>query len=155
MLRLDPMTQSEFDSYLERAVPEYAQAHIRAGDCEPGEALALAQADYASLLPVGLATPNHHLFIIRDGEVAVGMMWFQARDKQARKSAYLFDFSIEAGQRRKGYGRGAMRLLEEKVAAMGVTRINLNVMGYNDAARALYEESGYRIAGIGMTKVLE
>lgn len=89
-MRLVPMTQSEFDSYLERAVPEYAQAHIQAGDCEPGEALILAQADYASLLPVGLATPGHHLFTLR-----------------------------------------------------------------NAAARALYEECGYRIAGIGMTKVLE
>jgi ribosomal protein S18 acetylase RimI-like enzyme len=155
MLRLVPMTQSEFDSYLERAVPEYAQAHIRAGDCDPGEALALAQADYASLLPLGLATPNHHLFTIRDGEESVGIMWFQARDKQTRKSAYLFDFSVVAGQRRKGYGRLAMRALEEMVAAMGMTRINLNVMGYNDAARALYEQCGYRIAGIGMTKVLE
>ena len=154
MLRLVPMTQAEFDAYLERAVPEYAQAHVRAGDCDAGEALALAQADYASLLPLGLATPDHHLLTISDGDSAVGMMWFHSRDKKMKKSAYLYDFFIEPAHRRKGYGRQAMRALEERVAPLGITRINLNVFGYNDAARALYEECGYRIAGIGMTKVL-
>lgn len=154
MLQLVPMTQVEFDAYLERAVPEYAQAHVQAGGCEAGEALALAQADYAALLPLGLATKDHHLFTLRDGDAAVGMLWFQARDKQGRKSAYVFDFYVDPDQRRKGYGSLAMRALEEHVGAMGIARINLNVMGWNDAARALYEKCGFRVAGIGMTKVL-
>lgn len=148
------MTESEFDAYLEHAVPGYAEAHIKAGDCDPDEALVLAQADYASLLPLGLATECHHLMTIRDADATVGMMWFQAREKRGKRSAYLFDFHIAAEHRRKGYGARAMKALEEMLRPMGITRINLNVMGYNDAARALYEQSGYTIAGIGMTKTL-
>jgi hypothetical protein len=148
MLRLVPMTQSEFDSYLERAVPEYAQAHIRAGDCDPGEALALAQADYASLLPLGLATPNHHLFTIRDGEESVGIMWFQARqaDSQVGLSLRLQRGGGAAPQGLRSPGDARPR---GDGGRHGITRVNLNVMGYNDAARALYEQCGYRIAGIG------
>lgn len=154
MLRLVPMTPPEFDAYLERAVPEYAQAHLQAGDCEAGEALALAQADYASLLPQGLATEGHHLFTLRDGALSVGMIWFQARESRGRRSAYIFDFHVEPEHRRKGYARLAMRAIEEHVAPLGIGRINLNVMGHNVAARALYEQCGYTIAGIGMTKLL-
>ena len=156
MLTLVPMTQAEFDEYLGYAVAEYAQAHIQAGDCDPGEALPLAQADYAALLPQGLASANQHVMTLRNAAGdKVGMLWFElkaSRDK--RRSAYIFDFRIDAAHRRKGLGTQAMRALEQHVAPLGVTRINLNVMGWNDAARILYEKCGYRIAGIGMTKVL-
>lgn len=148
------MTDAEFDAYLERAVPEYAQVHLQAGDCDPEDALPLAQADYAALLPRGLATENHHLMTIRDGDAVVGMMWYESREKRGKRSAYIFDFRIEPEQRRKGYARQAMRAIEELVAPRGVTRINLNVMAFNHAARALYEQCGYTIAGIGMTKTL-
>ena len=65
MVLLVPMTALEFDRYLAPAIASYAEAHIKAGDCEPGDALALAQAEYASLLPQGLASPGQHLLSIR------------------------------------------------------------------------------------------
>ena len=156
MLKLVPMTQAEFDEYLAYAVPDYAQVHIKAGNCDPGEALPLAEADYASLLPQGLASPNQHVMTLRDDAGnRVGMLWFEAKvNRDKRRSAYIFDFRIDEAHRRKGLGSQAMRALEEHVSPMGITRINLNLMGFNDAARALYEKCGYRIAGIGMTKVI-
>jgi RimJ/RimL family protein N-acetyltransferase len=156
MIRLVPMTRAEFDRYLERAVPSYAEAHIKAGDCDPEEALALAKADYDSLLPQGLATPRHHLFSIRgdaSGE-PLGILWFEAREKRGRRSAYIFDFEIDAAHRGKGYGAATLRALDELAASMGIGRISLNVMGWNHGARALYERMGFHVAGIGMTKVL-
>lgn len=156
MLRLDPMTEAEFSNYLSYAVKDYAEAHLKSGDCEPDEALMLAQKDYEALLPVGLATPGHHLFSLRtDGTApAVGMLWFEVRERRGRKSAYIFDLHIDAPHRGKGYGEQAMRALEERAASMGIGRISLNVMGYNTAARSLYEKCGYQVTGMGMTKRL-
>ena len=54
MVRLEPMTEEQFDLYMATAVPGYADAHIAAGDCAPEDALALAQNDYRQLLPDGL-----------------------------------------------------------------------------------------------------
>ncbi|HEX7402740.1 MAG TPA: GNAT family N-acetyltransferase [Usitatibacter sp.] len=156
MLRLSPMTPAEFDRYLETAVESYAETHIKAGDCEPEEALMLAQADYASLLPLGLDTPNQHLLSVHVDESPqpIGMIWFEAREKRGRKSAYIFDFEIAPEWRGKGYGAATLRALESLVASMGVTRVSLNVMGWNEGAKALYEKAGFTVTGIGMTKVL-
>jgi len=156
MVRLVPMSEAEFLRYLEPAVEGYAQAHIKAGDCDREDALALAQADYASLLPQGVATKDNHLFSIytADSPTPVGMIWFASREKRSKKSAYIYDFEIYPEFRRKGYGVETLKKLEELVAAMGISRISLNVMGWNLAARALYEKQGYGVAGIGMTKVL-
>ena len=156
MVRLVPMTPQHFARYLERAVPEYAQAHLKAGDCEPEEALELAQADYDSLLPAGLATPGHQLFSIvaHERQEPIGMLWFELREKRGRRSAYIFDFQIDPEWRGKGYGAAALQALDAMAATLGVKRINLNVMGWNHGAKALYEKQGFHVAGIGMTKIL-
>ena len=156
MVRLEPMTPAEFDAYVATAVKGYAQAHLKAGDCDPEDALALAQADYDSLLPEGLKTPNQYLMSVHaDGlDKPAGLIWFQAREKRGKKSAYIFDFEIRPELRGKGYGAATLLALEKLVGSLGITRINLNVFGHNTGAKALYERSGFTVAAIGMTKVL-
>jgi ribosomal protein S18 acetylase RimI-like enzyme len=156
MVQLVPMTGAEFAEYLDTAVALYAQAHIEADDCEASEALALAQADYATLLPEGLGTPHQYLYSVFDAatQARVGMIWFALKERDARMSAFIYDFVIRAEHRGKGYGAQTMTMLERTVAPMGVARVSLNVMGGNRVARALYEKQGYRITGIGMTKRL-
>jgi len=154
MLKLVPMSEPGFRKYLETAVQEYAQAHVKAGDCEPEDALRLAQADYDGLLPDGISTRGHHLFSIVRGDAPIGMAWFQFRERDGRKSIYLFDFQIDAAERGKGYGTQALQRIEELARSMGAERMSLNVMGWNDGARRLYERVGFAIAGIGMTKKL-
>ncbi len=150
------MTQAEFDEYLDTAIELYAQAHIHAGDCDAAEALELAQADYATLLPEGLATRENFLHSIFDeaSGARVGMIWFAVRERRGKKSAFIYDFVIREEQRGKGYGAQTLANVDRTVEKMGATRIGLNVMGHNAVARALYEKHGYEIAGIGMTKRL-
>jgi ribosomal protein S18 acetylase RimI-like enzyme len=149
------MTAAEFDGYLAYAVDDYAAAHLRSGDCDPDEAKALAQKDYEALLPQGLATPGQHLFTLRSAQgSSVGILWFEARDRDGRRSAFIYDVRIEDGERGKGYGEATMRAFEELARSMGITRLSLNVMGYNMPARRLYEKCGYEITGMGMTKRL-
>ncbi len=45
--------------------------------------------------------------------------------------------------RRRGIGRALMEAAEEWALAAGVTKIELHVFPYNDAAQALYRELGY------------
>jgi len=150
------MTPPEFARYLETAVRDYADAHIKAGDCDAGEALALAQADYDSLLPDGLATANQHLFSVfaEGASDPVGLIWYEGRERKGKKSAYIYDLLIRPELRGKGYGAATLQALEARLREAGVGRVSLNVMGWNVRARELYEREGFTVAGIGMTKVL-
>jgi ribosomal protein S18 acetylase RimI-like enzyme len=155
VITLEPMTQAQFESYLERAVPEYAQAHVDAGDCDADTALDRAREDYVSLLPAGLASEDQHLFVIRaEGEPEpIGMVWFALREDGGGKSAFIWDFRIDESKRGKGYGRATLERIDEQLRAMGARWVGLNVMGHNHRARALYEKHGFRVTGIGMRKV--
>lgn len=157
MVRLVPMTEAQFAAYLERAIPEYAEAHVRSGDCAADEALALAQADYDSLLPQGVATPGQHLFTIHvDAETTpVGLLWFASRERRGKNSAYIYDIQVREDVRGRGYGRAALQELERLLAEMKIGRVSLYVMGWNTRARALYERLGFVVSGSGMHKVLE
>jgi ribosomal protein S18 acetylase RimI-like enzyme len=155
VITLKPMTQAEFDQYLERAVPEYAQAHVDAGDCDPARAIELARGDYVSLLPAGLKSDNQFLYSIHaTGEAApIGMVWFEMREQDGRKSAFIYDFRIEESQRGKGYGKETLARVDDRLRSLGARSVGLNVLGHNARARALYEKHGFRVASIAMRKV--
>lgn len=150
------MTADEFGRYLEKAIPEYADMHLRAGNVVPENSLKRAQEDYASLLPQGLATPGHHLFAVTaaDGGASLGMCWFEIKQRAGRTKAFIYDFYLEEAQRGKGLGRQFMDELEQRAAALGAVSIGLHVFGDNLSARALYEKCGYRYADMQMTKDL-
>jgi ribosomal protein S18 acetylase RimI-like enzyme len=158
MVQLEPMTETQFRSYLDTAVEDYAQAHLKSGDCAPKDALRLAQEDYQELLPDGLQSKNQFLFSIHDDapdkNEIIGMVWFAVKDGRAGRSAFIYDLGIREDLRRKGYGRKVMERVEERVREMGIGKVGLNVFGYNQAARTLYEKMGYQITGIGMIKTL-
>ena len=78
---------------------------------------------------------------------AIGMLWFQLKERGAVKTAYLYDFSVREELRGQGHGRQALELLEVRLRELNVRSIGLNVFGYNHAARALYEKMGYQING--------
>ena len=158
MVQLEPMSETQFQSYLGTAVEDYAQAHLKSGDCAPEDALRLAQEDYQKLLPNGLQSQNNFLFSIHDDALdekeIIGMVWFAVKARRVVRSAFIYDLSIREELRRKGYGRKVMERVEELVQEMGLDSIGLHVFGYNHAARALYEDMGYQITGICMTKTL-
>lgn len=158
MVHLVPMTETQFQSYLDTAVEDYAQGHLKSGDCAPEDALRLAQEDYQKLLPDGLQSKDHFLFSIHDDALdkdeIIGMVWLGVIGKRVVKSAFIYDISIREDLRHKGYGRKVMERVEELVQEMGIDTIRLHVFGHNHAARTLYEKMGYQITGIGMTKTL-
>ena len=155
MITLRPMTQAQFDQYLDRAVPEYAQAHVDSGDCDADRALAKARGDYVALLPAGLKSENQYLFSIYANGNAdpIGMVWFEMREDEGRKSAFIYDFRIDEAQRGKGYGKSTLARIDEHLKAMGARHVGLNVFGHNQRARSLYEKHGFKVTSVWMRKV--
>ena len=156
MVRLIPMTATDFQAYLEEDTERYAQVRVRAGDWQPLEALQKSREEHQQLLPDGLATRNHYLFSIEDEVLGskVGDIWIAIYDKQLRPVAFVYDFSIDEEFRRQGYGRQALLALEAKVKELGIDKIALHVFAHNRVAQALYEHAGFEVTGIYMAKKL-
>ena len=110
MIRLRPMNASEYEIYLERAINEYADEKVMAGNWHPSEALELSRQEYQRLLPDGPATPRQHLFTIAlDNQPgSLGMIWFAEIDQALQPYAFIYDFYIDEPFRRMGYGAEAM-----------------------------------------------
>lgn len=156
LIALRPMTAGEFQRYLKPAIRGYAQMHVRAGDVDPKHALQKARAEYRELLPKGLASPGHHLYAITrtaDGR-AIGMVWFELKQRHGKRKAFIFDFAINKAQRGKGFGGQSMSAIEQQAKVLGAQAVDLHVFGHNVAARSLYEKCGYRYTGMHMTKDL-
>ena len=156
MVQLVPMSQAEFEKYLESTVPDYAQEHVRTGNWSAEKALKLAEESFHALLPDGLTTPNHYLFTIENEALGtkVGMLWFAVEEREGGPRAFVYDVEIDQAYRRQGYGSQALEALEGKVRELGLTRIMLHVFGHNHAARAMYEKLEYETVNLILSKTL-
>jgi RimJ/RimL family protein N-acetyltransferase len=152
--RLEPLGPAEFEAYLAHAIPAYAQEKVAAGQWPEAESIELARKEVERVLPRGLATPEHHLFSIRNdvSPAPVGMIWFGAQQRGGRSIAYVFDVWIWEVYRRKGYAMQAFAALEGVVRQLGLCGISLHVFGHNAAARALYARLGYQPTSLVMYK---
>ena len=156
MVRLEPMTESEFQIYRARLIRDYAADKVRAGTWLAEDSLSRSEQEIDELLPNGLVTPDHYLFSIRDVVAAenVGILWFAVTHWGGKDQAFIYDVEVNSDQRSKGYGSQALIGLEDKVKALGLDRIQLHVFGHNQRARQLYEKLGYEITNINMAKKL-
>jgi ribosomal protein S18 acetylase RimI-like enzyme len=156
MVRLVPMSQTDFEAYLASSVQEYAQEHVLAGNWPAEKALQMAEESFHRLLPDGLATSDQYLFTIEDETLGekVGVLWFAAEEREGGPRAFVYDLQIDKAYRRQGYGMQAFEALEDKVRALGLTRIMLHVFGHNHAAQAMYTKLGYEVVDLIMSKAL-
>src|SRR5262245_31894401 len=156
MISLVPMSQTALDAYLDNAIREYADDHVKAGNWKPEEALERSKKEFAELLPMGVNSPKQHLYSIRDEDTGalVGMIWFAERSGEGGPHAWIYDFVVQPEYRGKGYGKAAMYALEDQVRAVGLEKISLHVFGKNQVAKNLYDQVGYQATNILMSKSL-
>ncbi len=152
---LDPMTEKEYAEYLEILIADYAKDNIEAGYWDVADALELSRQANQKLLPQGIKTPNHYLYVVRDGGHRVGTIWMKANLDTANKNGFIYDIAIDESQRGKGYGRQAMQLIETKARELGIRQMGLHVFAKNKVARNLYEGLGYKTKSLNMTKDLK
>ncbi|GCE07440.1 GNAT family N-acetyltransferase [Dictyobacter aurantiacus] len=157
MVILEPMSEVDFQSYLDFAVADYAQEHVKSGRWSQEEALEQSRKQYAELLPNGVASPDQYLFTIvdPDHQRKVGILWFAREARAGQHAAFVYDVRIDEEYRHQGYGSQAFLEMEKKVRDLGLSRIGLHVFGHNQPALAMYQKLGYVATNIVMAKDLD
>jgi ribosomal protein S18 acetylase RimI-like enzyme len=156
-VRLRPLREDEYDAFVADGIARYARDMVENSGVLEELAARKAEADYAALLPRGLATPDHHILAVEDATSGrrLGCVWFATGDVDTGPRAFVYGLEIVEGQRGRGYGKAAMRALEPRVRELGYDRIVLNVFGGNEVARSLYRSLGYTERAVIMAKELE
>lgn len=156
MVELIPMTEHDYQMYVEQNIQEYAQEHVRGGQWSEEEALQQAKHELQEILPQGLHSPSNYLYMIVEQQLEkrVGVLWFALRAQAGHQQAFVYDVEIFEEFRRHGYATQAFQLLEERARELGATSIGLHVFGHNFEAREMYEKLGYVATNIQMVKKL-
>lgn len=155
MNALRPMTEAEYATWLEEAIPSYGQDKVASGQWTAAEALELSRQEHEHLLPQGLATPEHHFHTVVDAAGdAVGILWFAEKTKFGERIAYVFNIEIRPQRRRQGHALRAFQALEDEVRRLGLKGVALHVFGHNHAAQALYARLGYAPTNINLFKAV-
>jgi ribosomal protein S18 acetylase RimI-like enzyme len=146
------MEPEDLHEWLESLWGEYEESLRRSGESE-----AAAQANVArnrrELFDGDEPKPGHYFFVLRSGVEVVGRVWI-ACSSESPTEAYIFDVIVPENHRGEGWGREVMLRAEDWARGEGISRIGLNVFGYNTVARRLYESLGYRETAIRMLKDL-
>ena len=153
MVTLRPMTEAEYAPYMAYLREDYARERSESGETPIEEERENSNKQIDSLVPDGLATPNHYFWTVtEESGVSVGKLWVFVDPQKGR--AFIYDIALDEQQRGKGYGRQTLDTLEATVRPMGVRRIALSVFGKNTVARHLYDTQGYYVVASAMQKDL-
>lgn len=155
MIKLFPMTQSEYDGYYPTALRHLAEEMAKGRGVTSDKMMEAAKKSFETLLPAGnINVPDQYLYNILADEQKIGILWFGLKKNQPLPEVFIWDIIIKPENRGKGYGKLAMAALEEKVKGLGISRIALNVFGHNKTARKLYELLGYETVSSTMMKTI-
>ena len=144
-LQVRAMTEAEFNDWRVTLARQYADEQVESGNWAPEEALGLALAGNADLLPQGLATDGMLLLTALQPDGApVGRVWLGLEHPRGTADcAFLYDIEVDQPHRGQGYGRALLAAAEGAVRSHGVSALELNVFGGNATAIALYRSAGY------------
>jgi ribosomal protein S18 acetylase RimI-like enzyme len=148
------MTSEEYVEWEDRSIRSYAEDLAKARDVPLDVALERSRAQFPELLPQGLDSPGTWLMRVLDesGE-PVGVLWLGPH-REREGVVFVYDVEIDEAHRGRGLGRAAMLAAEQLVRESGAHEIGLNVFGFNEPAKRLYDSLGYRVIATQMTKTL-
>ncbi|GAA0701432.1 hypothetical protein GCM10010193_65350 [Kitasatospora atroaurantiaca] len=138
-----PMTEAEYPAWLASEKDAYIADIVRAGALDPEQARQKSDADFARLIPEGMATPGHSFLVLEAAGETIGTGWL----KHDFLPGVTFGYSLEIHRehRGKGYGRAAMTVGEQATLDGGDSALMFNVFGGNEVAMNLYTSAGYRV----------
>jgi|BarGraIncu01122A_1022018.scaffolds.fasta_scaffold48684_1 ribosomal protein S18 acetylase RimI-like enzyme len=152
---LRPMSTEQFEEWQGRSIRSYADDLAKATGWPLEASLNKARKQFAELLPAGMGTDRTWILLIVDETgVEVGTLWVGPNSERAGV-AFVYDIEIEEEQRGLGFDKAAMIAVESLVREAGETEIGLNVFGFNEQARNLYDSLGYRVVATVMTKTIK
>jgi len=154
MITLRLISENDFDEYFPKAIISYAKEKITSTNSQEELALSNATNEFCTLLPNREKTENHFVYTIFDENLKVGVIWLGLASPYRKEEGYIYDFIIYEEFQGKGYGKMNMMEVEKKAKDLGMNRIELHVFGHNKIARLLYENIGYGLTNIIMSKTL-
>lgn len=155
MIRLRPMTSTEFAIWRSQTIPAYAADTVRMGLWSEAESLAEAEKIFNHLLPQGLETAGQHIFTIEtESETSVGSLWIGRAERPAGPIGFIYDLFISPEHRRNGYATQAMHAIEREAQRLGLKGLALHVFGHNHLARDFDVKLGYATTTLDMFKHL-
>jgi RimJ/RimL family protein N-acetyltransferase len=156
-LRLDPMTDTQFASYVEATCADYARTSPHYRDRPLPEALAEVRESFENRLPRGRSTPGSHFLAViltdESGEHQVGHFEI-GETPTGSKKVYIWSVAIDPEVRGRGLGKAAVRLALEYLRAQGYAKVGLNVFADNAVARKIYDDAGFVTTQMNMEKKL-
>ncbi len=153
---LRPMTAAEHAPFEEAGARRYADLMVGAGFWPAEGALERAHALNAKLLPQGVETPDVLLLVLEapDEPGPIGHLWLSISRDSTPPTGFIYDVFLYEPYRGRGYGKQAMRALEERARELVLARLSLHVFADNAPARRLYEGLGYDVKSLNMSKEL-
>jgi GNAT superfamily N-acetyltransferase len=142
-VELRAMTAPEFQAFVEVTAFALAKQRASAESFDAEVAERIAHSVIARYLPQGSDTAGHRVcrLVAQPGGVSVGDVWYQLFLDTGEAHVHWLGTSYD--QRRKGYARAALAMVEREVRAQGVKHLSLGVFVPNVAARALYRGLGF------------
>lgn len=151
-LTLEPMSAERFILWNEHLVVSFAQEKVEAGNWPEEGSVERAARENAELLPQGVATPGHDLFVaVVDGE-EVGVLWLFTDPALPTPETFIYDIEVVEGRRGEGLGRELLAAAEAWCADHSIATLRLHVFAFNTTAVSLYESSGFEITNLNMAK---
>ena len=154
IVELEPMSAERFVSWKEALIASYADEKVTAGNWSAEGALERSAAETVKLLPDGLETVGHDIFIGTVDGQEIGFLWLFTDPALTVPETFIYDIEVRADHRGKGYGRGLLEAGERWCVEHDVTTLKLHVFGFNTTAIKLYETSGFEITNLHMAKRL-
>lgn len=153
---LEPITEDDFENYLNFQIQEYAKEKIKSGNWSEKNALELSKKSFLNLLSNGKDTLGHSIMTIvnPNSHEKVGVLWVEWNNKEYN-ATFIWDIIIYENFRRKGFASGALNQLENMCKEKGSSSICLHVFGHNKSAITMYNSLGYYPTNIIMKKDLE
>lgn len=142
-----PMNTDEFEVFCQWSVQQHAKELAEELHISEEAAIREAKEELAQMLPDGILTSDNYLMTIAeaDSDESAGFIWTLHEEFEGHKQSFLCDFAIWEPKRRKRYASAALGLAENLAAQMGCQESVLFVSDDNEAAKALYQKSGYRV----------
>lgn len=153
-IRLEQMTQDQFDDYRATAGRRNAANTARAGVLPTDEAERASDSDFARLLPDGVNTRGHMLLTAYEGEKEIGSAWFELRKRPDGVHVFGNDILVREDLRGSGYGRSMIRAAMEYFRERNVVSVSGRVLGFNERTKSLLERLGLKDTSVQMKKVL-
>lgn len=151
---LEPMTAARFPSWNDQLVVSYAREKVESGSWLEDGAVERSRREQLELLPDGVDTVGHDLFVgIVDGE-EVGVLWLFTDPDLAVPETFVYDIEVWAEHRGRGLGRELLEAAEGWCADHSVGVLRLHVFAHNEIAIGLYESSGFETTSLTMAKTI-